>query len=271
MSMNDQLQVDDLRIEQQQVAERQQFDGQPRPTGSDVLGRMLWEGRPDTSLVDKMVEDLAMRIIDGRLPPGSDVNSVELARRYGSSRTPVREALLTLQREGLVDIPARRRPRVTLVTLAQVREMYEVRASLHALVSELIVQAARDDGLAVLRGWHDQLRTDAEHGDVEAYFWHNVAFRQAEAEIAGNHQLTRLLSTLGLRTLQLRHLSLSFPGRLDRSVEDHERLLAAYAERDAPLAVALTKSIIMAGYRAIEASGWSGLETDTQPTDDTDI
>lgn len=242
--------------------DEQELEGIPRPAGSDVLGRMLGDSRSDTSLVDKMVEDLAMRIIDGRLPPGADVNSVELARRYGSSRTPVREALLTLQREGLVDIPARRRPRVALVTLSQVKEMYEVRASLHGLVSELIVEHADQAGLGVLRGWQDRLRVDAERGDVEAYFWHNVAFRQAEAEICGNHQLLRLLSTLGLRTLQLRHLSLSFPGRLDRSVEDHERLLAAYAERDAPLAVALTKSIIMAGYRAIEASGWSGLEKD---------
>ncbi len=249
------------------VEEQQELEGVPRPEGSDVLGRMLGETRSDTSLVDKMVEDLAMRIIDGRLPPGSDVNSVELARRYGSSRTPVREALLTLQREGLVDIPARRRPRVALVTLSQVKEMYEVRASLHGLVSELIVDNIGGDGLGVLRGWHDQLRADADQGDVESYFWHNVAFRQAEAEIAGNHQLTRLLSTLGLRTLQLRHLSLSFPGRLDRSVEDHERLLSAYTERDAPLAVALTKSIIMAGYRAIEASGWSGLEVDDQVVD----
>ncbi|HEX3588029.1 MAG TPA: GntR family transcriptional regulator [Pseudonocardiaceae bacterium] len=234
-----------------------------RPAGSDVLGRMLGESRAeDASLVDKMVEDLAMRIIDGRLPPGSDVNSVELAKRYGSSRTPVREALLTLQREGLVDIPARRRPRVALVTLSQVKEIYEVRASLHGLVSELIVASTDETRLGVLHSWQDQLRGDAERSDVESYFWHNVAFRQAEAEIAGNQQLTRLLSTLGLRTLQLRHLSLSFPGRLDRSVEDHERLLAAYGERDAPLAVALTKSIIMAGFRAIEASGWSGLEMD---------
>jgi DNA-binding GntR family transcriptional regulator len=152
-----------------------------------------------------------------------------------------------------------------LVTLQQVREMYEVRASLHGLVSELIVRQADRSGFAVLREWQDKLRVDAERGDVEQYFWHNVAFRQAEAEIAGNHSLTRLLSTLGLRTLQLRHLSLSFPGRLDRSVDDHERLLAAYAERDEPLAVALTKSIIMAGFRAIEASGWSGLEKDGQP------
>ncbi len=224
----------------------------------DVLRRMLLDGRTDVSLVDRIVEDLARRIIDGSLPPGADVNSVELARRFSTSRTPIREALLTLQREGLVDIPARRRPQVAPVTLAQARELYEIRASLHALVSELIVAGSPD--LSVLASWQARLREDAAAGDVDAYFWHNVSFRQAEAEAAGNRQLTRLLGSLGLRTLQLRHVSLSLPGRLARSVADHERLLAAYADGDAELAVALTRSIIMTGLHSIEASGWSGLE-----------
>jgi DNA-binding GntR family transcriptional regulator len=230
------------------------------PSGTNMLASLLREGRPNTSLVDHMVEDLAMQIILARLPPGADLNSVDLARRYGSSRTPVREALLTLQREGLVEIPARRRPRVALVTLDQVRDIYQVRASLHGLVSELIVHEATDEGLAVLTEWQGRLRADAERGDVDGYFWHNVGFRQAEAEITGNRQLTRMLGSLGLRTLQLRHLSLSFPGRLRRSVDDHDRLMLAYADRDAALAVAITKSIIHAGFRTIEESGWPGLE-----------
>jgi DNA-binding GntR family transcriptional regulator len=212
----------------------------------------------ERSLVDKIVEDVALQIIDGTLPPGADVNSVELAKRYSSSRTPVREALLTLQREGLVDIPARKRPRVAPVTVVQAREVYEVRASLHGLVSELIVAQASDDSLQVLHEWHDKLAQDAAAGDVDGYFWDNVAFRQAEAEVAGNAQLARTLSSLGLRTLQLRHVSLSLPGRLERSVSDHDRLLQAYADRDADLAVAITKSIIKGGLRAIEQSDWVG-------------
>ena len=90
---------------------------------------LLRDGRRTVSLVDHIVEDIAPQIIVGRLPPGADLNSVDLARRYASSRTPVREALLTLQREGLVEIPARRRPRVALVTLDQVRDIYQVRAA----------------------------------------------------------------------------------------------------------------------------------------------
>ncbi len=229
--------------------------------GEGMLAALLREGRPNTSLVDHIVEDIARQIIIGELPPGADLNSVDLARRYGSSRTPVREALLTLQRESLVEIPARRRPRVALVTLDQVRDIYQVRASLQGLVSELIVKDSDDSGLAVLADCQSRLRADAERGDVDAYFWHNVAFRQAEAEIAGNRQLTRMLGSLGLRTLQLRHLSLSFPGRVERSLDDHERLLIAYADRDVSLAVAITRSIINAGFHAIEASGWSGLES----------
>ena len=230
------------------------------PSGEGMLAALLREGRPNSSLVDHIVEDIAMQIIVARLPPGADLNSVDLARRYGSSRTPVREALLTLQREGLVEIPARRRPRVALVTMEQVRDIYQVRASLHGLVSELIVHEATDESLAVLTEWQARLRADAEIGDTDAYFWHNVGFRQAEAEITGNRQLTRMLGSLGLRTLQLRHLSLSFPGRLQRSLDDHDRLMTAYADRDVSLAVAITKSIIHAGFRAIEASGWPGLE-----------
>lgn len=220
----------------------------------EMLARLLREDRPNASLADHMAEDIAQQIILGRLRPGADLNSVDLARRYGSSRTPVREALLTLQREGLVEIPARRRPRVAPMTLDQVRDVYQVRATLRGLVSELVVRNAGEDDLAVLADRLTGLRADAGRGDVDAYFWHNVAYHQAEAEIAGNRQLARLLGSLSLRILQLHHLSLAAPGRLGRSLDDHERLLAAYADRDAPLAVAITKSIVNAGYHAIDTS-----------------
>lgn len=223
--------------------------------GREMLATLLRDGRPSGSLVDHMVEDIAMQIILARLAPGADLNSVELARRYGSSRTPVREALLTLQREGLVEIPARRRPRVALVTLDQIRDTYQVRASLHGLVSELIVHGADATGLAVLTEWQARLRADAERGDVDAYFWHNVGFRDAEASLSKNVELQRRLSSLGLQMQRFRYVSLSLPGRLVHSLADHERLVRAYTERDVALAVAVTRSLVMRGFHAIERSG----------------
>jgi DNA-binding GntR family transcriptional regulator len=208
-----------------------------------------------SSLAFVIFQELAVRILEGRLPPGHEVNSADLARRFNTSRTPVREALLLLEREGLVIVPPRRRPYVSPVALRQVWEIYEIRASLYALVSELVVRRATDEQIAGLGAWQQLLERDARRGDVDSYFWHNVGFRHAEAGLAGNGELQRRLSSLGLQMHRFRHLSLSLPGRLLHSVADHERLLLAYADRDTALAVAVSRSLVLRGYRAIEASG----------------
>jgi DNA-binding GntR family transcriptional regulator len=212
-----------------------------------------------TSIVDEIIVKVGTDIIEGRLLPGDDLNSVELSRTFGSSRTPVREALLTLEREGFVEISAHRRPRVAPLRIEEVRELYSVRAHLYALVSREVVQVAGAADVARLRVLQEQLEQAVEDDDVDRYFWINVHFRNTEAEIAGNRTLCRVLDSLGLRMLQLRHVSLSLPGRLQRSVEDHERLVRAYEDRDAELAAALTSGLVMRGLAAIERSGWTGL------------
>jgi DNA-binding GntR family transcriptional regulator len=208
-----------------------------------------------SSLAFTMFQELAVSIVEGRLLPGHEVNSAELARRFNTSRTPVREALLLLEREGLVVVPPRRRPYVSPVALSQVRDVYEIRASLYALVSELVVQRASDEEIAGLAAWQKLLEQDARDGEVDAYFWHNVGFRNHEASLAKNGELQRRLSSLGLQMHRFRHLSLSLPGRLLHSLADHERLVRAYADRDAALAAAVSRSLVMRGYRAIESSG----------------
>lgn len=219
-----------------------------------VLGRSV----SADSVVDQILVAIGTAIVEARLRPGDDLNSVELARTFQSSRTPVREALLTLEREGLVEIAAHRRPRVRRLLLAEVREIYELRATLYALVSRRIVENASESDLALLREDQRQLERAADAGDVDRYFWLNVGFRNNEAVIAGNRTVRRVLDSVGVRTLQLRHLSLSLPGRLRASVADHARLLRAYEEHESDLAAALTQSIERRGLTAIERSGWTG-------------
>lgn len=226
--------------------------------GRSELLRVLNRGEGDSSIVDEIIVGVGTDIIEGRLRPGDDLNSVELARTYRSSRTPVREALLTLEREGFVEISAHRRPRVAVLRMQEVRELYHLRADLYGMVSRAVVDVAEDDDLTRLRVLQDQLAAAAANNDVDLYFWVNVQFRNTEAVISRNRSLRRVLDSLGLRMLQLRHVSLSLPGRLDRSVADHERLLRAYEDRDAELAAALTKSLVLGGLRAIERFGWEG-------------
>ncbi len=81
-----------------------------------------------------------------------------------------------------------------------------------------------------------------------------------EVGLSGNGELQRTLYTLGLRTLQFRHLSLSQPGQIQRSVADHRRLLTAYEERDKTAATGMPRALIMGGYRAIQRSGLVGAD-----------
>jgi DNA-binding GntR family transcriptional regulator len=200
----------------------------------------------------EIVEWVARGIIEGRLRPGDDLNSVDLAKRFGVSRTPVREALFALSREGLVDWSPRRRPRVSTLSLKEVREIYQLRAILYAQVSFAIVERASDAELDGLRRAHGLLAAAAGRADVDGYFWANVAFRDEELRLAGNGIYKEVLDSMRMRTNRLRHLSTSLPGRLQRSCADHQRLCDAYAERDGTLAAALNRSIVMSALRAIE-------------------
>ena len=222
------------------------------------LMRILQRGPAGSGIADEIAVAVATEIIEGRLSPGDDLNSVELARGFHSSRTPVREALLVLEREGFVEITARRRPRVARMSLREVREVYDLRAALYSVVSHAVVRLADEDDLDELRGHQRALEQAAAQGDVDRYFWINVQFRNTEARIARDDTLRRVLDSLGLRALQLRHLSLSLPNRLGTSLEDHARLLRAYEDRDGNLAAALTRSLVLAGFTAIQRSGWTG-------------
>ncbi|WP_028204530.1 MULTISPECIES: GntR family transcriptional regulator [Paraburkholderia] len=222
------------------------------------VGVMVAPETGEQSSVAEIVDWVARGIIEGRLRPGDDLNSVDLAKRFGVSRTPVREALFALTREGLVDWSPRRRPRVAAMQLKEVREIYALRALLYGQVSLAIVEHATDEDIAALWRAHGKLAEVAAKGDVDGYFWANVAFRDEELRVSRNGIFKEVLDSMRMRTNRLRHLSTSLPGRLQRSCTDHQRLCEAYAERDGVLAAALNRSIVMGALHAIEAA-WDSL------------
>ncbi|MDN7427415.1 GntR family transcriptional regulator [Burkholderia sp. AU16741] len=210
------------------------------------------EAGGESSRVAEIVDWVARSIIEGRLQPGDDLNSVELARRFGVSRTPVREALFVLHRERMVDWSPRRRPRVAAMSLKDVREVYHLRALLYAEMSLAIVEHATEDDIASLWRAYGALAQAASQGDVDAYFWANVAFRDEELRVSRNAIFKEVLDSMRMRTNRMRHLSTSLPGRMQRSCADHLRLCEAYAERDGTLAAALNRSIVIGALKSIE-------------------
>jgi DNA-binding GntR family transcriptional regulator len=223
-----------------------------------VLGRSL---KPD-SLVFRIAKDVGAEIIVGALAPGASISSVDVARRYRTSRAPVREALLVLEREGLITTSVGRASQVRHIPLRELRDIYEVRASLYALVAERCVRVATDAQIALLRAINDKLAALAAAGDLDAYFWANLEFRDEEAMIAGNERLRQLLDTLGLQTLVTRYAGLAQPERLAASAKEHEILLQAYETRNLELAVAISRTIVQRSLEVMERFKWAGLAPD---------
>lgn len=231
-------------------------DTQPEFLGSEFSSAP----RFPNSLVGNIARDLADDIVAGRLRPGHDLNSVELARRFDTSRTPVREALLLLEKEGLVEIEAHRRPRVKRWSWSDVCELYQVRSTLNGLVAELIVKNASDADLELLDARFQSQVDACEQRDLEAYFRAMLAVRDTEAAICGNSQLRQLLEQLGLRVLQLRHYSVSTPEAMQQAAADYARILRAYHERDGDLASALNRSVVLRALERIRRLGWKAIE-----------
>lgn len=217
-----------------------------------VLERLLRLRDRREPLVAQIAEWVGAGIIEGRLEPGQDLNSVDLSRRFDTSRTPVREALMLLEQEGLVEMKARRRPRVAAPSPQDIRDIYQVRKNLLSMLAALLVERASEEEIAELRTRVERMRKLADDGDVDGYFWSHVTLQERMTEIVGNATLKRILDSLALRTLMLRHLSLTRAGRLAYSVDDQERLLQAVEERDGELASALIAGATVRAQRAVE-------------------
>ncbi len=186
------------------------------------------------------------------IQPGHDLNSVELARRYDTSRTPIREALMLLEKEGLVDIPPRRRPRAKVLDVKTVREIYRTRATLLEFIASDVALRASEAEIAKLGAQVDVLERFADANDVRAYMWANIEFYDLNSDASANMTAKRIVESLLLRTIGLRRWSLSQPGRLAESIDDHRRLVRAYEQRDAHLAAAIMRSNHMTALKNIE-------------------
>jgi DNA-binding GntR family transcriptional regulator len=217
-----------------------------------VARRIVAERHDRPSLVARIACEIAAEIIEGLYLPGDDLNSVELSRRHRTSRTPIREALMLLEKEGLVDLPPRRRPRVATLAVEEIREIYRARAELFELIASDVARFATNADIASLRVPLEAMERAYSGNDLNGYVWANVDFYDRNTQLANNRTVKRILDSLLLRTLRLRRLSLSQPGRMQRSFDDHVRLLKAYEDRDANLAAALIRSNHINALAALE-------------------
>ncbi|MGE5524691.1 MAG: GntR family transcriptional regulator [Rhodospirillaceae bacterium] len=196
-------------------------------------------------LRQQVLDSLRQAIIDGRLAPGARLTERELTEMLGVSRTVVREALRSLESEGLVHVIPNKGPVVRELSRAEAEDLYQIRAVLEGLAARLFVQQASAEQIEHLEKALDVVVEAYDSGDAARVLETKNRFYDVLFAGAGSETLSSMLATLHARIWRWRALGLTHPGRSpDRSQESiaHLRdMLAAIRSRDAEQAERITR------------------------------
>lgn len=189
-------------------------------------------------LYEEVAELLRQRIFQRELEPGSWIDELSIAKAYGISRTPLREALKVLAAEGLVTMKVRRGAYVTEVSKTDLADVYHLLSLLESDAAGVVATKATDTELAELQALHKQLEAAAKQGkggaaDTEAFFAINEQFHMRLLAIANNRWRDQMVADLRKVMKLNRHNSLLKAGRIAESQAEHQAIMAALLARDA--------------------------------------
>jgi DNA-binding GntR family transcriptional regulator len=207
--------------------------------------------RPNrTRLSDKAYERLRQRIFDNELPPGYRALEEELARRLRMSRTPVHEALIRLQNEGLVRLEPRRGVTVLAVSVDDMQEIYGVVTAVETAAAELLAARRPDDrALAPLeRAVVDMERALAAE-DLVAWSRADERFHRALLELCGNRRLAEVGLRLRDQVRRVRMITLPARPKPVVSTEAHRATFEAIRAGDTDRARELHRAQRIRGSR----------------------
>ena len=190
-------------------------------------------GRANTQQVHTRVREA---ILMGELPAGMAISQVQLAKKLSVSRTPLREALRLLEREGLVDSELNHRVRVSEVSVPDLEQLYSIRIDLEALAIRLTVPRLTEEDFSKLVELHEQMVRLAESGDYKQWELCNRAFHKRLTKDSGERLVT-MIDQLSDHAGRYRRLYQSkMPRAFAAGLQEHKEILDACEARDPILA-----------------------------------
>lgn len=184
----------------------------------------------------QVFERLRELIVSLELPPGTVLSRQDLAERFGLSQTPVRDALMRLGAEGLVDIFPQHATMVSRINLSAAKQSHFLRRAVELEVARVLAEQADGGLVAVLQSHIARQQALAESDDHAEFVRADQAFHQALYEAAGVPDLWQLVRRGSGHVDRLRRLHLPMPGKMQAVVRDHRHIVDAIAKRDPDLA-----------------------------------
>ena len=220
------------------------------------------------TLSENVFRRIQAAIVKGEIAPGSKISEPELARTYGISRGPLREAIHRLEGQRLLVRVPHVGARVVSLSHAELIELYEIRESLEGMACRLAAERMSDEDIAELR------RVLETHERDEA-FQAGVGYYQQEGDFdfhykiiqgSGNRTLTQMLCGELYQLVRMYRIQFSAtPNRPHQAFAEHHRILDAIADRDGELAELLMRRHIGASKRNIARHYQDGAQQTATP------
>jgi DNA-binding GntR family transcriptional regulator len=174
-----------------------------------------------------MIEE---EILTFKLKPGDKLDECRLAEKYGTSRTPVREALRQLSSNGLIEIRPHRGAIVAKLGFRELIELLEVMAELEGACGRLAAKSNLYSDVAAIAAAFEECVRYGDARDLRSYQRANEVFHDAIYAASRNSCLVKLTMSIRNRVAGYRRLQLESPNRLKTSVSEHEKILRAIQE-----------------------------------------
>lgn len=181
-------------------------------------------------LRDVVFQTLREYIIKGKLKPGERLREISLADQLGVSRTPVREAIHKLEREGLVDLLPRRGALVAKMTEKKIRDVLEIREVLEVLAGHLACENINEDQLNHLRELAEEFKNSLQSADENKQAELDESFHQHIYQAANNKLLVQMLHTLREKMYLYRLAYIKDEDSHGTLIKEHESIINALAE-----------------------------------------
>ncbi|RKN12839.1 GntR family transcriptional regulator [Streptomyces radicis] len=188
---------------------------------------------------DSAHQHLKHLILTGELAPGEELREVALSESTGFGRSPVREALRRLVQEGFVEVRPRQGYRVATVTLASVRDLFEMRLLLEPTAVELAARRAPREELEALHALAHRTYVPGDTASYEAFLQDNREFHVRIARASGNERLARTLQVLLEEMQRLFFIGLGDRDSASEMMHEHHDLHDALLARDGDRARAI--------------------------------
>lgn len=189
---------------------------------------------------------LRARILLGEIGGGTRLAQGLLSKEIGTSRIPIRDALKRLEGDGLVVCDQAGRYTVLQFQLEDLEEVYAIRRRLEPFAVEKAVEAMTSSAMANIESLFSKLSKAAQRRQLDRYSEINVNFHMAIYQASGMDRLVRIIRSLYVGVFPFTPMMLE--GRLARSQQEHEKLMARIAARDCTgAALAMDRHIENAG------------------------